>query len=347
MSILSDQDALSPLRGAEKVAAVLLALDKEVSGRVLKHFDQRELRQIARIAAHLGSVTAGEVEEICEGLIDEINNNQLEFVGGQAVAEDLLASALPDEQVADIISDVWGRSNKFIWKRVGGLPEKLLADYLSAEHPQTAAVVLGRLEPAFAAGVLALLPSDMRAQAMRRMLIAKPVTDAIFHIIEESLQEELFTSSANVDGGEASTRVAGIVNQLEREQISEIIAGISASEPLLAEQLRGMIFSFEDIESLSQRARMIIFDQAQTETVILALRGASAEMRDAVLPCLSARTRRMVEAELATAADPPRRDILSSQRDLANLVLRLVEQGMIDLAAERSSAQSGETGAGS
>lgn len=346
MSILSDQDALAPLRGAEKVAAVLLALDKEVSGRVLKHFDQRELRQIARIAAHLGAVSASELEDICTGLIEQINNSESQLVGSQSVAEDLLASALPDEQVADIISDVWGRSNKFIWRRVGGLPEKVLADYLAAEHPQTTAVVLGRLEPGAAAGVLALLPSDLRAQAMRRMLVAKPVSDAIFHIIEEALQEELFASSGTQGGTEASTRVAGIVNQLEREQISEIIAGISTSEPQLAEQLRSMIFSFEDIEGLSQRVRMIIFDQAQTEAVILALRGASMEMREAVLPCLSARTRRMVEAELATAADPPRRDVLAAQRDLANLVLRLSEQGLIDLAAERAASVSEETAAG-
>lgn len=336
MSIVIEQDVFTSLRGAEKVAAVLLALDKEVSGRILKYFDQQELKQIARIAGHLRVIPGSALEEICSGLVEEISNSQPDFVGGENAAEELLISALPDEQVADIISDVWGRSNKFIWKRVAALPDKNLADYLALEHPQTAAVVLGRLEPSAAARILALLPSSLRSQAMRRMLVSKAVSDSILHLIEEGLQESLFKTTSSQSTADASARVAGIINQLEREQIGEIIAGISNSEPELAEQLKSMIFSFEDIVGLSQRARLIIFDQAPTEAVILALRSSSAEVRDAILPCLSARTRRMVEAELATPNDPPRRDILAAQRDLANLVLRLSDQGLINLAAERS-----------
>lgn len=338
MSIVAEQEVFSSLRGAEKVAAVLLALDKEFSGRILKYFDQQELKQIARIAGHLRVIPGAALEEICMGLIDEINNNEPDLVGGENVAEELLISALPDEQVADIISDVWGRSNRFIWRRVASLPDNILADYLALEHPQTAAVVLGRLEPSAAARVLALLPASLRSQAMRRMLVAKAVSDSVLHLIEEGLQEDLFKTSSSQSTAEASARVAGIINQLERDQIGEIIAGISSSEPELAEQLKSMIFSFEDIVDLSQRARMIIFDQASTESVILALRDSSAEMREAILPCLSARTRRMVEAELATPNDLPRRNILAAQRDLANLVLRLSDQGLINLAAERSGA---------
>lgn len=343
MPSLSNKDMVTQLGGSERVAAVLLALDKEFSGRVLKHFDQQELKKIARIAAQLGAVSVVTLEEICSGLIEEICNSQPDLIGGESVAEDLLSSALPDEQVADIISDVWGRSNKFIWRRVAALPDKVLADYLALEHPQAAALILARLEPAGAARVLALLPAILRSEAMRRMLVAKPVTDAILHIIEEGLQEDLFMTVGAQSSAESSARVAGIVNQLEREQISEIITGIATSEPQLAEQLKSMIFSFEDIAALSQRVRLIIFDQAQTEAVILALRGSTMEMREAVLPCLSARTRRMVEAELASPAEPPRRDVLAAQRDLANLVLRLSEQGVIDLAAERSSSSADES----
>jgi flagellar motor switch protein FliG len=129
---------------------------------------------------------------------------------------------------------------------------------------------------------------------------------------------------------------AGIVGQLERDQMDEILRGISAAEPRLAEQLKSLIFCFDDIVTLSQRARLILFDQAPTESVILALHGASAEIREAVLPCLSTRTRRMVEAELASASAPLRRDTLAAQREISSLVLRLSEQGLIDLAAERA-----------
>lgn len=335
MSIVAVQDSGRPLGGAEKIAAVLLALDRDVSSRILKHFDHRELKNIARIAARLDAIPSKTLEEICNGLIDEISNGAPDLMGGESVAEELLASALPDEQVADIMSELRGRSNKFLWQRVGALSEKVLADYLTNEHPQTVALILGRVDPPVAAKVLALLPGALRASAMRRMLVSKPVSEHVVHLVEEALQEDLFAVSNAPSTAEVSARVAGIVNQLEREQIVEIIEGISASEPVLAEQLKSMIFSFEDIVSLSQKARMLIFDQAATERVILALRGSEANMREAVLPCLSQRTRRMVEAELAAPAEPPRKDVLAAQREIANIVLRLSEQGLIDLAAEK------------
>lgn len=335
MTNLPAQDAGRPLGGAEKVAAVLLALDREVSSRILKHFDHRELKQIARVAARLDAIPSATLEEICNGLIEEISNGQPDLLGGDSVAEELLASALPDEQVADIMSELRGRSNKFLWRRVGALSDKVLADYLATEHPQTAALVLARVDPPVAARVLALLPGGLRSQTMRRMLVSKQVSEHVLHLVEEALQEDLFAAATAPSTTEVSARVAGIVNQLERDQILEIIDGIAQAEPVLAEQLKSMIFSFEDIVGLSQRARMIIFDQAPTERVILALRGADGAMREAVLPCLSQRTRRMVEAELNSPAEPPKKEVTAAQRELANLVLRLSEQGLIDLAAEK------------
>jgi len=339
MTDLPVQERGFPLGGAEKVAAVLLALDRDAAIRVLKHFDNRELRKVARLAANLGSVPKSALEEICAGLVEEIHGSEPDLVGGPALAEDLLASVLPDEQVADIMSDVRGSSNRFLWKRVAALPDKMLADYLSSEHPQTIAIVLGNVEPAGAAAVLAQLPPFLRAQAMRRMLISKPVSEPILHLIEETLQEDLFATTNAPSTSEVSAKVAGIVNQLERDQIAEILSGLSEAEPMLAEQLKNLLFSFDDIVDLGQRARMIVFDQASTERVIMALRGSEMAMREAVLPCLSARTRRMVEAELASGAEPPRREILAAQREIANLVLRLAGQGLIDLTADGAQAE--------
>lgn len=334
MTTLVSLDEGRPLGGAEKVAAVLLGLDREASSRILKHFDQQELRRIARVAASLGAIPAARLEQLYNGLIEEISDGEIDLVGGVAQAENLIAGVLPEEQVADIMSEVGGRSNQFFWRRIAAMPEKTLADYLVKEHPQTVAVILGRLDSALAAKVLALAPAGLRADSMRRMLISRPLAEPVLRVIEDALQEDFCASAATPSSKEISARVAGIVNQLEREQVNEILDGIAQSEPLLAAQLKSLIFSFEDIVKLGQRARLIIFDQAPTDRVILALRGAEAAVRDAVLPCLSARTRRMVEAELASPAEPSRQEVVAAQREIANLVLRLADQGLIELAGD-------------
>lgn len=331
MTIHAPQELGRSLGSVEKVAAALLAMDRDASTRVLKYFDEHELRRLARVAANLGAVQASMLEEICEGLVREIAVGGVDLVGGAAQAEGLLSGVLPDEQLADIMSDLRGSSNQFFWRRLAALPQKTVADYLLNERPQIIAVVLGKLDSAAAARILAQMPGDVRAQAMRRMLISKPVAEPVLRTIEEALQEDLFAAGSAPSSSEVSARVAGIVNQLERDQVDEILDGIHRDEPLLAAQLKALLFSFEDIVTLGQRARMILFDQAPTERVIMALRGAEPAMRDAVLPCLSARTRRMVEAELAAAANPPRREIVAAQREIASLALRLADQGLIEL----------------
>jgi flagellar motor switch protein FliG len=336
MISLAEHEPSRPLDGVEKVAAVLLALDRDASSRVLKHFDQQELRKIARVAATLGAIPSALLEEICAGMVGEIAHGGIDLIGDVSVAEDLLANALPDEQVADIMSDVRGTSNKFLWRRVAALPDQILAGYLSNEHPQTVAVVVSKLDAATAANVLALVPGEVRAQALRRMLTSKPVSEAVLRVMEEAIQEDLFIAAAGPSTTQVSAHVAGIVNQLEREQIESILNGIAETEPVLAAQLKALLFTFDDIVRLSQRARMLVFDQVSTEKVIVALRGADASMKDAVLPCLSARTRRMVEAELSSGADSPKKEITAAQREIANLVLRLADQGHIDLSTEVS-----------
>ena len=332
MTTLVAQESKRSLEGAEKVAALLLALERETAQRVLKHFDQHELRRIARLAAGLGAVSPTMLEGIYNELIEEISNGEIDLVGDATQAENLLAGVMPEDAVADIMSDLRGSSNEYFWRRIVSLPEKTLADYIKAEHPQTIAVVVGRLDPGFAARVLSHVPGSLRSQVMRRMLRSRPVSDPVLRAIETALQEVLFAVSSAPTSSEVNARVAGIINQLERDQIEEILQGITESEPLIAAQLKSLLFSFEDIVRLSQRARSILFDQLPTERVILALRGADAAVRDAVLPCLSNRTRRMVEAELASNANPPKREIVAAQRQIAEAVLRLADQGVIEIA---------------
>jgi len=342
MTTLVAQEQSRSLDGAEKVAAVLLALDREASQRILKHFDGEELRQIARLAAGLGAVPAAALEEIYSDLIDEISHGGADLVGNVTQAETLLNGVISEEQVADIMSDVRGVSNQFFWRRVSSLPEKTLANYLVSEHPQVVAIVISKIEPAYAARLLGYIPGMLRAKVMRRMVISRPVAEAVLRVVEATLQEDLFAASSAPSSAEVNARVAGIMNQLERDQVDEILQGISENEPLIAAQLKSLIFSFEDIVKLGQRARTILFDQLPTERVILALRGADAGVRDSVLPCLSTRTRRMVEAELSSDASPPKKDIAAAQRQVADMVLRLAEQGLIEMPSASGMASQSE-----
>jgi len=331
MTIPTSNTQLRTLTRAEKVAAVLLSLDKEIAQRLLKHFDQVEIRRIAKLAAGLGSIPATDIETIFEEFGDHLANNGVDLIGTAGQAEELLSGAIPPEQVSEIMSEVLGASNQQFWSRLSSMSEATIAAYLVNEHPQTIAIVASKLESALAAKMLAQFPAQTRNEVVRRMLTAGPVSNVALRLIETTLQEELMgATSPGVSKG-ANTRVAAIINQMDGAQAEGILQAIAGTEPTIADELKKMLFTFEDIPKLSRRARMVLFDQIPTDRLILALRGADAVVREAILPCLSARMRRMVEAEIATPNVAPRRDVVRAQRQIADAVLRLVEQGTIEI----------------
>lgn len=334
MASLVPQEAARSLNGPQKVAALLLSLDKEVAHRVLKHFDSQDLRSLAKHASTLGNVGAQTLDPLVDELIEQLSGAGPDLVGSASKTEQLLSGLIPDEHVAEIMSEVLGSANQFFWQKLTGVPEATLGSYLAKEHTQTIAVILSKIDTAAAAKLLAQLPPGRRNVVMRRMLVSRPIADSTLRIMQVTLDEDLVGSGNSSAQTGAKMRVAGIMNQMERDQMTEVIETIEASEPAIAQQLKALLFSFEDIPKLSERARSILFDQVPTERVILSLRGADEIMRGAVLPVLGARVRRMIEAELASSDLPPKRDIARAQRQVAEAALRLAEQGLIEISGE-------------
>jgi flagellar motor switch protein FliG len=338
MSTVATADYSPPARvfsGAEKTAALLLAMGKPLAARLLKRFDHMELRQITRAAAQLGAVST----ETLERLVEEFTENftaGADLLGNASEAEQLLIGALPPEQAADILSDVLGSSNSSLWERLATTPEAAIAGYIEKEHPQTAAFILSKLPAACAAKVVAQMPRDLRNELLIRMIGPAEVSNEAQRIVEAALQEDLLKSAARATGGDSRVRIADIVNRLEPNEVEDVLQTISETQPKDAAILKKMLFTFDDLANLSNRARALLFDNLQTETIVMALRGTEAAFRDAVLSSMASRARRLVESELSNGAAAPQRDIAKARRVISDTVLRMAQRGEIEIGASES-----------
>jgi len=318
------------LKGADKVAALLLTLDKQVAARLLARFDAVELRQITRAAADLGAVPVTTLEALIEEFADNFTAG-VDLVGSAGQAQQLLAGVVTPEEAADIMSDVLGNSNHSLWERLSGVSESVFAEYLTKEHPQAAALILSKVSPSCAAKVMSHLPRQLRNGLMRRMLSFKPVMEPVIRILEGALHEELLVNVARNTNADSHSRMADIINKMERKDMEDVLQSLAEARPQEAEVLKGLLFTFDDIVNLSPKARMTLFDQVPTERVVLALKGTEAGFRDLVLSSLASRAKRMVEAELATGDPAPQRDVLKARRAIADLVLDMAEKGQLEL----------------
>ena len=326
------QGAARMLFGAEKVAALLMAMDKPIAGRLLKRFDSLELRQVTRAASELGAVNPATIEKLIQDFSEQFSAGA-ELLGSAGEAENLLAGALDPEEAAEILSDVLGNSNKAMWDRLSSAPESAIAAYLLKEHPQTFALVLSKLSSGAAARIMAQTPRDLRNGLMRRMLSPRPVMDPMMKLLERTLHEDLLLNVARNTGADTHSKIADIINKLERDQIEDVLQSLAEDRPKDAETLRGLLFTFEDIAKLSQRARTTVFDRIPADRVVMALKGTDPGFRDMILSSMGARARRMVENELQTGGPAQQRDVLKARRAIADTVLEMAERNEIEINA--------------
>ncbi len=321
------------LQGPDKAAVLLLALGQPLSGRLLSHFDTGEIKQVTRSIADLGAVSAQQISEIVEEFATRFTGGNL--LGTVSDVEKMLTGILPPDQVSDIMSDVLGYANRSIWDRISSVSEAIFANYLQKEHPQTAALILSKVRPTFAARTMSHLPQPLRHELMRRMLNLKPIVEDTVAIAERTLHEDFMLNFSRNMGADTHARMADILNKMERQDMEDALEGIKKVKPESAEMLKGLLFTFDDIINLAPRARQAIFDQIPTERVVLALKGTDLDFRDAILSSLATRARRIVENELATSEPSPQRDVLEARRVIADLALDMAGRGEIELNSDQ------------
>jgi flagellar motor switch protein FliG len=321
------------LSGSDKVAALLLSIDRPVAAQLLKRFEAEEVRAVARSAAELGWVPA----ETVESLVSEFTSHfslGAEILGSAGEAVELISGVLPPEEVADIMSDLLGSSNETVWERLNSVSDAELATFLGGEHPQTAAVILNRLQSGTAAKVMGSLNREFRARVVHRMLAVKPIMDSTIRLLEIGLQEDLLAQKKTAAPLDPSIRFADMLNRMERQQMDEMLQVLTDAKPDLAEAVRARLFMFEDIVKLSDKARAVLFDKVPAEKLVLALRGTDAEFCNVVLSSLASRARRMVEGELRNAGSVNQKEVAAARRLISETVLSLAEAGQIELRAE-------------
>lgn len=318
------------LSGPQKVAALLLAMGKPVAGQVMAKLTNDEIRLVTSHIAELRPVTGNQLDAIVEEFASQLAKGP-QVVGDPALVAQMLQGILPQAQIDQIIADISGRANQNIWDRVSQIPDNNLASYIMKEHPQTAALILSKLKPAATAKILGQCPERFRNEITRRMLTSKPVVDKTMKIIERTLYDDLLMNFSRNMGTDSHARMANIINKMEREHMESVLGDLAATHPKSADILKGLLFTFDDLINLTERARTLLFDQIEPDKIVLALKGTDPEFRNVILSSMAARTRRMVESELTGGQPASQRDVSEARRAIAERALDMANRGEIEL----------------
>ena len=319
------------LSGPEKAAALLLMMGKPPAARLLKQFDQPDLRAVALAAAGLGAIPATTLDQLVEEFVTDYSAGA-DLLGDAGQAKSLLADALPPEQIADILGPAPGETGPpDVWQSLGQAPESAIVALLMAERAATATYILSRLDPSVATRLVRALPRDRRNAALCGLIAPLDVTPLAAQLIEEAVDAALKQApNSGADTGGRS-RLAGIINSLDPEEAEDAMRALEQVRPKDAAIVKTMLFSFNDLPRLSERARALLFDRASIDIVVMALRGTDADFRDAVLSSMPSRGRRLVEGELNSGAFARPQEVAKARKAIADIVLAMASRNEIEL----------------
>ena len=324
------------LSGPEKAAALLLMMGKPPAARLLKQFDQPDLRSVAQAAAGLGAIPAATLDRLVEEFAADFSTGT-DLLGDAGQAKSLLADSLPADEIADILGLAPVEAGPpDLWRSLGQAPDSAIIALLTAERAATATYILSRLDPAVATRLVAALPRDRRNAALCGLVAPLEVTPLAAKLIEDAVETALKQApSATADTG-GRTRLAGIINNLDPAEAEDAIRALEQVRPKDAAIVKTMLFSFNDLPRLSERARALLFDRASIDIVVMALRGTDPQFRDTVLSSMPSRGRRLVEGELNAGAFAPPQDIAKARKAIAEIVLGMASRNEIELGGPQT-----------
>jgi flagellar motor switch protein FliG len=320
--------------GRRKAAVLMAALGSERAAEIMRHLREEEVESLSLELTKLGAIEERTTEAILVELAAAAGTGGVGDVAGgvefaRAVREGALGAERAEELLARLSTVAETRCFEFL-RRTS--PEQIVG-FLRTEAPQTVALVVANLPTALAAQVLARLPDDVQPDIALRIARMGETSPSVIQQVEEVIRQKLTTvveQDYAIAGG--AKALADILNQADRSTERAVLEHLAATDPELAEEVRRMLFVFEDIATLEDRAIQQVLREANQKDLVLALRGVPEAVKEKLLTNMSERGAAMLQEEMEVQQPQRRRDVEAAQGRIVAVVRRLEEAGTIVLS---------------
>ncbi|MCL1939864.1 MAG: flagellar motor switch protein FliG [Desulfovibrionaceae bacterium] len=316
--------------GAKKTAVLLLTLGEQFAAEVFKRMTRDELAAVSKAMLELETVPKEMVEDVLREYYHALVTGQEMIRGG---AESVRRLLLPnvDSETAKYVSDYLELdTGPQPFRNIGKVSPKLLAQILRNEHPQTLALILGNLPPEQAADLLTKLPAGARTEILMRLANLEAVPEEMLMAVDKVLESQLIAMGGKEGkkvGGVSS--VAEILNAVDRATEEEVLSEIEEESVTMAEEIRNLMFVFEDVKILEDRSVREILKEISNEDLTMALKGATEEMRTLFFRNMSERAGNMIREDLEIMGPTRLSDVEAAQQNIVKIVRRLEGEGRV------------------
>ncbi|MBT5550569.1 MAG: flagellar motor switch protein FliG [Nitrospina sp.] len=323
----------SKLTGPERAAVLLINLGEDIAAKVLANLDDREIQNIGNYMSALGDVDMS--------VMDSINKEFYEMVksgtGGLGIAgmdflKTALMQALDPAKATEILNNITtpGEEMGGGLETVRLLDPKIISSFIVNEHPQTAAIILAHLDPPVASLTIRELPEEHRMEIIHRLATLERVAPSVIRELDEALQAEFRTSGAvsgnKLGGVEVAAEVMG---SLDRTTETSILTSMDEVDPDLANEIRNLRFTFEDILKIDDNGIQMIMKEINQEDLLIGLKTATDELKEKLFTNMSERAALMMKEDLESLGPTKISEVEKAQQKVIAVCKKLEEDGKL------------------
>jgi len=330
-----DQERIS---GPQKAAILLFNLGEDLAADIIRNLDEEERKKLGVSMARIFALPPDAIESVfMEFKARASSNEAIPFNPGERTQflRNVFSKALRGEKVEDLLDEIQDKGKYNLFQKLRKLDTKTLANFMQNEHPQTIAVVLAHLDPGQAAGILEEFPQRLQTEILYRIAQLEKVPPALLEEIDQILQEEI-SMIENVEGGTVGgiRSAAEILNQMKGSEENQILQSMDEQQQGMADEIRRWMFVFEDMIQVDDRSIMAILKEVESETLKMALRTASEELKEKIFKNMSERAATMMKEDLEVMGPVRLKDVEAAQQAIIRVGKKLENEGKAVLTSK-------------
>ncbi|RFC34283.1 MAG: flagellar motor switch protein FliG [Candidatus Nitrotoga sp. MKT] len=321
--------------GINKSAILLMTLGENEAAEVLKYLEPREVQKISSAMIALKNLTHEQISDVFNEFHEIAAQKTTVGMDASDYIRSMLTKALGDDKAAGLLDRILHNSDTSGIESLKWMDPASVAELVSNEHPQIIAAILVHLEPDMAAGILGLLTERTRSDVLLRIATLDGVQPTALRELNDVLTKLLTGNAVNKKRIKGGVRTAAnILNFMGSVQEGVVIEIVRSHDADLAQKILDEMFVFENLLDVDDRGIQVVLREVQSESLIVALKGASEELREKIFKNMSQRAGDMLREDLSSKGPVKVSEVEAEQKEILRIVHRLSDEGQITLGGK-------------
>ena len=315
--------------GSQKAAILLLSFGEEISAEIFKNMTEFEIKRIGSAMSRLGRLEQDVINDVMMEFYAVLQENKKFFYGGNDFTRKVLGAAFKGGD-ADELMDSLALDSSANLEALELIDPRTLANFIRNEHPQTISLILAHLDPKKCGDTLKLLPEALHTEILLRIAnldaVAPEIIDEIDDVLRNEIQALGSVSTQKIGGVDP---IAEMLNLLDKATEEQILDNLEERDPDLAEQIRQLMFVFDDLSKIDERGIQELVKNVKNDRWMIALKTASEQISEMIFKNMSERAAKMLKEDMEAMSAVKLSDVEAAQYEIVQVARKLEEEGKI------------------